>query len=112
MRRCCPIVVPMLPPTGTAGVGSLNPSPGPSLLTMMMLTAPWTAFGMAIKSASSPSLSHLAFIGRLLSRLRKDLLLSVLLPLDGFHLYLAVGTNGRYRNHHLVFAHHCADGAA
>ena len=28
LRRCCPRVVPGLPPTGAAGVGSLNPSPG------------------------------------------------------------------------------------
>jgi hypothetical protein len=31
LRRCCPTVVPGLPPTGVAGVGSLKPSPGPSL---------------------------------------------------------------------------------
>ncbi len=40
MRRCWPIVVPGLPPTGTAGVGSLKPSLGPSMLTMTMLAEP------------------------------------------------------------------------
>src|SRR5258705_13974287 len=33
------MVVPGLPPTGAAGVGSLNPSPGPSRLTMVMVEA-------------------------------------------------------------------------
>src|SRR3972149_11018747 len=33
--RCCPMVVPVLPPTGVVAVGSLKPSPGPSRLTMV-----------------------------------------------------------------------------
>src|SRR5262249_57633480 len=32
LSRCAPRVVPGLPPTGATGVGSLNPSPGPSTL--------------------------------------------------------------------------------
>ena len=39
MSRCWPRVVPVLPPTGTAGVGSLNPSPGPSALMISMVAA-------------------------------------------------------------------------
>ncbi len=46
MRRCWPTVVPGLPPTGAAGVGSLKPSLAPSTLTMVMVAAPkagaWT----------------------------------------------------------------------
>ena len=40
MSRCSPSVVPVLPPTGAAGVGSLNPSDGPSTTTMLILAAP------------------------------------------------------------------------
>ena len=36
------MVVPLLPPTGVAGVGSLNPSPGPSRLSSRIVTAPAT----------------------------------------------------------------------
>ena len=36
-RRCWPIVVPELPPTGAAGVGSLKPSPAPSVLMMTIV---------------------------------------------------------------------------
>ncbi len=32
-RRCSPSVVPMLPPTGVAGAGSLNPCPAGSVTT-------------------------------------------------------------------------------
>src|SRR5437867_9965575 len=42
-RRCSPTVVPGLPPTGVAGVGSLNPSPGPSRFTMVIVEAPAAA---------------------------------------------------------------------
>jgi hypothetical protein len=37
LSRCWPMVTPGLPPTGAAGVGSLNPSPGPSRLMMVMV---------------------------------------------------------------------------
>src|SRR5215203_2992619 len=40
ISRCWPTVVPGLPPTGAAGVGSLKPSLGPSPLTMTILAAP------------------------------------------------------------------------
>src|SRR4029077_10025664 len=38
LSRCWPTVVPGLPPTGAAGVRSLNPSPAPSVLMMLMVT--------------------------------------------------------------------------
>src|SRR5262245_2212946 len=38
-RRCCPTVVPVLPPTGVAAVGSLNPSPAPSRLMIVIVAA-------------------------------------------------------------------------
>jgi hypothetical protein len=44
-RRCWPSVVPLLPPTGAVGVGSLKPSPGPSVLTTMIW--PWAKTGAA-----------------------------------------------------------------
>src|SRR5262249_49222655 len=37
MSRCWPTVVPGLPPTGAAGVGSLKPSPGALTLTMVIV---------------------------------------------------------------------------
>src|SRR3954470_6339903 len=37
ISRCWPTVVPGLPPTGAAGVGSLKPTPGALVLTMTML---------------------------------------------------------------------------
>src|SRR5687767_5282203 len=40
MRRCSPNVVPVLPPTGAAGVGSLNPTPGALMLTMTICAGP------------------------------------------------------------------------
>src|SRR5690349_17415542 len=40
MMRCWPTVVPGLPPTGVAGVGSLKPTPGPSRL-MRIMSAAW-----------------------------------------------------------------------
>src|SRR5262245_4298315 len=36
-RRCCPSVVPGLPPTGATGVGSLKPTPAGLMLTMTMV---------------------------------------------------------------------------
>ena len=43
ISRCCPSVVPVLPPTGSTGVGSLNPSSGPSPLTMVITACPKAA---------------------------------------------------------------------
>src|SRR5205823_15003502 len=37
LSRCCPTVVPGLPPTGAAAVGSLKPSPAPSRLMMTIV---------------------------------------------------------------------------
>ncbi len=39
MSRCWPTVVPELPPTGVAGVGSLKPAPGMLVLTMTISAA-------------------------------------------------------------------------
>src|SRR6185503_11368865 len=41
--RCWPSVVPGLPPTGARAVASLNPSPAPSLFTIVIVaaSAPW-----------------------------------------------------------------------
>src|SRR5262245_50491248 len=40
MSRCCPIVVPVLPPTGVAGVGSLKPTPAAVALMTVMVALP------------------------------------------------------------------------
>src|SRR5689334_23873603 len=37
ISRCCPIVLPLLRPIGLAGVGSLKPSPGPSVFTIVIV---------------------------------------------------------------------------
>ena len=39
LRRCWPSVVPGLPPTGAAGVGSLKPTPAALPLTMVIVAA-------------------------------------------------------------------------
>src|SRR5664279_1596265 len=39
MRRWAPIVVPVLPPTGVAGVASLKPTPAPSVTTTTRFAA-------------------------------------------------------------------------
>ena len=51
IRRCCPTVVPVLPPTGVAGVASLKPSVGPSALTIV-IWASGLAGAAARKSAA------------------------------------------------------------
>jgi len=43
ISRCCPSVVPALPPTGAAGVGSLNPTFGALTLTMTNCAGPAVA---------------------------------------------------------------------
>src|SRR5688572_10315075 len=43
ISRCSPRVVPVLPPTGAAGVGSLKPTPGALRLTMTNCAGPATA---------------------------------------------------------------------
>src|SRR5262245_59811554 len=103
MRRCAPMVVPVLPPTGTAGVVSLNPSPGPSMLTMLMVAAACSIPGIPIRSASNPSLSNLTNIERLLCRHRMDFRLGILFARDAFHLQFAIGTYNRDGVRHLVF---------
>src|SRR5262245_56102660 len=42
IRRCCPSVVPVLPPTGARGVGSLKPTLGLLVLTIVMVADPRT----------------------------------------------------------------------
>src|SRR5262245_32004613 len=51
-RRCWPIVVPGLPPTGVAGVGSLKPSPVLSALRIVMVAAP-ALIGSASRSITA-----------------------------------------------------------
>src|SRR5947209_18391260 len=53
-RACWPTVVPGLPPTGAAGVGSLKPTPGALTLTMTMLAAPKTGPVSSRASAKRP----------------------------------------------------------
>src|SRR5688572_7209335 len=40
IRRCSPRVVPVLPPTGETGVGSLKPTPGALTLTITICAGP------------------------------------------------------------------------
>ena len=40
ISRCWPSVVPVLPPTGARGVGSLKPTPGALMLTMTICAGP------------------------------------------------------------------------
>src|SRR3954452_2755029 len=49
-RRCSPSVVPGLPPSGAAGVGSLKPSPAASLFWMVIVT-PANALDVARRKA-------------------------------------------------------------
>jgi hypothetical protein len=51
--RCWPRVVPVLPPTGAAGVGSLNPSPGPSTMTISNLAGWAPARDVVVTVAAS-----------------------------------------------------------
>src|SRR5689334_22037007 len=55
IRRCWPRVVPLLPPTGTAGVGSLKPTPGPLMLLITIVAAAWAepAHAKAREAATS-----------------------------------------------------------
>src|SRR5436190_18024929 len=55
IRRCCPFVLPGLPPTGATGVGSLNPSLGPSALTTVMCALAAAGAGTARTKATSAS---------------------------------------------------------
>src|SRR5947209_14209783 len=56
LRRCWPTVLPVLPVTGARGVGSLNPSPGPSALTMVMVAAPPGSAASRSNAASRPGM--------------------------------------------------------
>src|SRR5262245_61109281 len=53
ISRCWPLVVPGLPPTGAAGVGSLNPSLGPSALTTVMCALAAAGAGSANAMAAT-----------------------------------------------------------
>src|SRR3954469_23419378 len=52
ISRCCPLVMPGLPPTGGTGVGSLNPSFGPSALTTVMCAPAAAGVGIATTAAA------------------------------------------------------------
>src|SRR5215470_10400397 len=58
--RCAPMVVPLLPPIGAAGVGSLNPSPGPSPLITWMITARAAGGAAAERSAHAKAIARAA----------------------------------------------------
>src|ERR1017187_74011 len=64
MIRCCPRVVPVFPPTGLTGVGSLNPTPAGSLL-MIVTVAALSKDGVRARQAASaiPACRLLLFIG-------------------------------------------------
>src|SRR5712691_6360296 len=53
MSRCWPRAVPAFPPTGALAAGSLNPSPGPSLLTTVMVAASATGEATAAMPRSA-----------------------------------------------------------
>src|SRR4051812_8944713 len=65
MMRCWPTVVPELPPTGAAGVGSLKPTPSGSVLTRTKLAdcAPMEA---TARTAPARSALKEVFMGSLL----------------------------------------------
>src|SRR5690606_18763685 len=63
MRRCSPTVVPGLPPTGVAGVGSLRPMPGAFMLTGMMVAA--EAAPLAKVAAARAQARRVLFTGHL-----------------------------------------------
>src|SRR5690349_20081019 len=50
--RCCPTVVPVLPPTGAAGVGSLKPTPAGSVGVIVTVEA--ANAGVAAVSSAMP----------------------------------------------------------
>src|SRR5690349_5610801 len=64
IRRCLPSVVPSLPPTGVAGVGSLKPTPGAFRLLMTIVAAAW-AEPAAPHARARPAASRVR-LGRLL----------------------------------------------
>src|SRR4051794_26133069 len=65
MIRCSPTVAPALPPTGVAGVGSLKPTPGRSVLTRTKLAA-WAPSDATPSSAPATSALKEVFMGSLL----------------------------------------------
>src|SRR5512135_3319324 len=58
MRRWAPTVVPVLPPTGVAGVGSLKPTPAASVTTI------WTSAAASWRAASARAKERPARRGR------------------------------------------------
>src|SRR5882672_7675279 len=58
INRWAPSVVPTLPPTGATGVGSLNPSPGPSLLMTVKVAARARPAGATIDVTSRANTSN------------------------------------------------------
>src|SRR6188508_1055680 len=71
ISRCWPTVVPGLPPTGVAAVGSLNPSFAPSVLMIVMVTARLgTVPSISAAITNAPPMSRRADRTRLLPRRR------------------------------------------
>src|SRR5207244_5543519 len=58
INRWTPSVVPVLPPTGATGVGSLNPSLGPSLLMTVKVAARARPAGATIDVTSRANTSN------------------------------------------------------
>src|SRR5215831_12347532 len=87
MSRCWPRVVPVFPPTGATGVGSLNPSPGLSLLITVM-TAASTAGAI-----TAPILHSAQAIRKMLSQFLWNTIVGFS-PYDGSSLLLVIGARG------------------
>src|SRR5690349_14411295 len=89
MRRWSPTVVPALPPTGVAGVGSLKPTPAGSVFTRMTCAA-CVASDAAPRRTPAQSALKEVFIALLL----RQVVVGSLRALVG-HAELAVGALGR-----------------
>src|SRR6185369_16694005 len=122
MRRCWPGVVPVLPPMGATGVGSLKPTPGASALTMVMVAAPWSARGRKREKAANRRLTRVPDIAGGLGfgfgfgwggrGLDSDALSSGLAAGDAIQPDFVVGRDGGYGIGKGVLAEFDADGAA
>src|SRR3990167_5259138 len=86
MSACWPLVLPGLPPTGMAGVGSLRPTPGASWLSSLK-SAAWAA-GTDARTAPITTARMDLFTGHLLGVLHR------LAALVEGHLALAVDGGG------------------
>src|SRR5215468_5942250 len=65
-RRCAPSVVIGLPPTGATTVGSLKPSPAPSLLTIVIVAACVAGASAVARRPSARKAAEALFTRRML----------------------------------------------